>query len=741
MNDIEKNAAVDEKEPTSSEMHKAKGRRRRSVIRGQRNAIIVIAAVVLLLAIALPLVYKFVINVNVFTDYDGVKYKIKAVGGVYALYDMDGNKMEMTTDGYYATSGASTLLQIDEATGDYEVVAIVDTEDGEELGTSQRYLMFRHTSQDSTKTIEVHNQYGTFTFYRDSNDEFQIKGFENTPYSATMFSALAVSCGYTLTTMKISDPIKDENGEYSEYGLAKQTRKDADGNDYEYSPAWYRLTDINGSSYTVLIGDEIPSGSGYYVKYTNRDAVYIMNYSVEGSIISMYDTENTADDVQNILDLAIEEFVTPVICYPMTLTTYFDVQNFMVVSGEEMKKTETDPDYQVNPKVCFSFWDMDERFGTFYHTRAYVLQYPENYLMNSNSADAALQSFYSMSFVGVAKLGVDDQALIDFGLDNPENIIYFEFSDIEHTILVSKLTSRGTYYVTSALYDMIVEIPSESMLFLDYKLIDWVDPAYFDMNIAWATEVTVETEGNTYTFKLDNSKSDSMSNPTYSDTAKENTTITSDLMTMTGSDSKGNKIAAFSSYSITDKSGFTWTITKDKVTAVDKDGNKADISGAKYAVNEIGDTVVVVSGQIEGVDGSVVNSIGANKVVITDKNGMTTTYLRYGMSTFRKFYQSLLYASLEGDVHDGYYGLSDEDIANYLKNPDEGTQTKITIKTCYEGFPEYVFRYYAYSGRHSMITINGGSGEFYVLRSFTDKIMTDAARVINGESVEPTSKY
>ena len=40
-----------------------------------------------------------------------------------------------------------------------------------------------------------------------------------------------------------------------------------------------------------------------------------------------------------------------------------------------------------------------------------------------------------------------------------------------------------------------------------------------------------------------------------------------------------------------------------------------------------------------------------------------------------------------------------------------------------------------------MITVNGGSGEFYVLRSFTDKMIADAERVMTGEAVEPTSKY
>ena len=297
---------------------------------------------------------------------------------------------------------------------------------------------------------------------------------------------------------------------------------------------------------------------------------------------------------------------------------------------------------------------------------------------------------------------------------------------------------------------MIVEVEASQLLFLDYDLTDWVDPAYFDMNLAWATEMKVETKDVTYTFKLDNSKSDSMSNPTYSDEAKENTTISSSDMTMVAEDSKGNKFKAISTYSLTDKQGFTWTVTADKVTVKDKDGNNATkVEGLYKATNKLGNEVTVVAaksggkvvtGCIEGADGTQL-FVDANYVTIKTPDGKSETYLRYGMSVFRKFYQSLLYASLEGNAHDGTYGLSQEQIDKYTSAPDEDCQTKITVKTSYSGMPEYVFRYYAYSERRSLITVNGGSGEFYVLRSFTDKLVADAARVIAGEAVDPTSKY
>ncbi len=724
------------------------GLRRRSLIGAQKTALIISVVLALLLILGSVLVYVLYVSKNVYTDVDGEKYEIRPVGGQYVLTDRSGKVMDVTKDGYYVTAKASTLLEIDKDTGDYKVVALVDTEEGESLGTSMRLLMYNHTSQDNMQSIEISNNYGNYVFYRDSEDKFQIKGYEGVQYYPTVFSSFAVCCGYTLTTMKIEDPIKDADGKYTEYGLAPEKRVNEDGEEYDYKPIWYRLTDTSGNSYTVYVGDEVPDGSGYYVKYTQRDAVYIMAYSVDSNILSMYDPTHPIPSIQNVLDLPIESFVSPVVCYPMQMNDYFNVREFTIIDGDELDKADADENYVARPRVCFSFWDMDERFGTFYHSRAYQLIWPENYIANSNNTDAALQSLYQLAPKRTVKLGIDDDTLKEYGLDDPMCVIRYIFDggdssnklDLEQIILVSEMTPDGTYYLTSALYDIIVEVDASQMLFLDYQLIDWVDSSYFDMNIAWTKEITVETATDTYTFRFDNSQSDSMSNPTYSDKAKENTTISSDKMFMTGEDSKGRSFNGFASYSITDTSGFTWTITKDKVTAVDSSGNKATIKGAKMSRNSLGDDVVVLVGNIPGADGTKV-AVNSDTILVTDPSGKTTEYSRIAMSIFRKFYQSLLYASIEGDVHDGIFGLTDEQIKAYTDEPDKNCQVKITVKTTFSGFPEYVFRYYAYSERRSMLTVNGGSGEFCVLRSFTDKIIADAERVMAGEAVDPTSKY
>lgn len=65
-----------------------------------------------------------------------------------------------------------------------------------------------------------------------------------------------------------------------------------------------------------------------------------------------------------------------------------------------------------------------------------------------------------------------------------------------------------------------------------------------------------------------------------------------------------------------------------------------------------------------------------------------------------------------------------------------------------------VYRFYQYTERKSYLTIeslsspdmestdsNKGYGSFYVIRTFADKMIEDAKKVVNGEEVTAITKY
>ena len=728
----------------------AKLRRRRSVAKMQRNWIIALSVIVVLLIVAFCVV-DYIVGLVYFEDYDGTTYVIKQKNGIYVMCEKGGDTLELSVSAepsknlYIYVTALGTEVEVNHETGVSTVYSVVDTEEGEEVGTANRIQMFKQIKQADIDKLEIHNEHGSFTFYVDKDGDFQIKGYEGTPFSQVMFSSLAVSCGYSLSTRKIQDPIKDANGLYTEYGLAPETRVDDEGKEYQYEPCWYRITDLDGNSRTVYIGDPVPSHTGYYAKLTDRDAVYVLNFSVEGNILGMYDGK-TYDSIESVLHEPIESFVTPLVTYPMEMNNYFDVQTFTIWNGETFLRIPEDAteeeleNYDLDPIVSFTYWDLDERTGTFYANTPYVLSYPEGYVADDASIDNCLQAFYTLSPKRVVKLGVTEEVLKEYGLDEPEFVIYFTFQgEIEHLIFVSKETDEGTRYLTSGIYDFIVEVDRSQLGFLGYTKNEWVNDMYFSMNLAWATKVEIESNGVTYTFLLNNSLSDSVTNANCSAAAKDKGTITSDKMTIIATDSNGNKMEAVSQITVTDKSGFKWVIDHETVKAYNSAGERVNITGGYYSTNKRGEEVVVLRGYIDTVEGYQV-WVYADTIRIMDSEGnLIKEYLRYGMSNFRKLFSALLYASKQGSVHEGVNGLTEEEVAEILKTPDD-YDVRIRIETSYKD-TVYEYRYYHYSERQSMITVNGGDGEFRVLRTFTDKMVADAGRVISGEPINATDKY
>jgi hypothetical protein len=722
-----------------------RGRRRRSAMRTQKRAIIIIASFAVLLAIALGFVNYFVGRIVYTDEIDGAKYYVKEKEGEFILCDKDGNSLPITPDGYFSTE-SGTLVEVDKKTGSCKTISIVDTDDAQELyaSFSGRFQMFEYIVTDDIQELVICNNDGQFEFYRDKKNSIKIKGYEDFPLSIAMYECLASTCGYTLSRYKVKDPIKDKNGQYSEYGLIEEVRVDDEGNEYTHKPMWYRLTDVKGNVYTVHIGDPAPDGSGYYAKYENRDAVYIMGYELsenDAALVGYYEpTFETIPAEENLIACPVERYVTPSITVPLDMYSYSNVKNFSIFTSDALKDGVSNDSPEAMPIVSFSYWDAAERQGTLYANYAYKLNYPKGYKVSDSAVTNALSSIYNMKFLRVVDLKFTEQEEDKYGLANPEYLISFEYSGVEHYVFVSKLTEQGTYYIISSMYDMVLEVNRGELLFLEYSLVDWIAEKYFDYNIAWVTKMTLEAGGETYTFLLDNSESDSITNPTCSESVKSKYTISSSNLKVQAYDSKGNKMQSLTSYTITDKNGFTWTIDEDTIAVTDSSGKAVEIVNDGYVTkNAVGQDVVALHGQIEGKNGTMV-SVGANKVTIIEPSGASMTYLRYGMDIFRRFYTGILYGTLEGSVKEGDFAISDEKLAEILAAPDEGYSMKLTVETSYNGVT-VEYRFYPYSERRAMISIDGVSGEFYVLRGFVDKISADAARVIKGEAVDYKSKY
>ncbi len=490
-----------------------KAAKKKSLYRTQKNAAIALGIsfalliVVLIGVNALVDILSYTEEVRIVQD-DGTvetvttKYYVKKIDGVYHLCHLEGafpnytfTPLPQDKDGYFVTDRDS-LIKVDPETGACEVYAVVETEGTEVVGYSGRVLLFRQLTYDASSSlgkkeanridkIEVHNAHGSYTFIRTEGNTFEIDGYETTAYSLETFASLASSCGYTISMERLNDPERNPDGtiRLAEYGLVAETRTDGEGNEYDYVPAYFTVTAGNGESFTVLIGDAIVSDAGYYVQLKGRDTVYILS----------------ASGIKDILLEPLEVLLTPMLSYPSSMNTYFDVEHFTILSGidhdkigelimkeacdrlglsiEDLLDPEKFDEKQLSEtyakvseemydtllatyskKVCdFSYLDLDERENTMYSSMSYKTdsEYMQGYYPNFDNVNSALYSIYSLTSQKIIKLDPDADTLEQYGLLEPGYIVSYYFDDTDeegnafttyNRISISTKNSTGIYY-------------------------------------------------------------------------------------------------------------------------------------------------------------------------------------------------------------------------------------------------------------------------------------------------------
>lgn len=550
-----KDAAYDNK---SIRQKKKKGSLHRQTV-----AAIILAAVVVVLIAAL-VGANYIADIYTFKDSaDGSEYYIRKVDGNFVLTYKNGNVCQLSEDGKYYVTDAGTMVKVDKSEGTAEIYAIVETEGTETLGFSDRILLFKQLTYDASstndtsriiKSIEIHNEYGTYTLkkYSDTSSRFYIEGYQQLVMEDMTVAQLANACGYTLSTMRLENPKLTDDGkiDYAEYGLESEIRQrvviDDDGNEtveeYEYEPAWYIISTVNGDSYKVYVGDATVTGNTYYVRYGNRDKVYII--SGVGEVIKR-----------------LEDLVTPMIVYPMSSTTYFDVSDFEIITGidyesiksewvawvldnygEDVSDKEAEikffEKYKDNKeellklaekyneiydshsnKIChFSFWDLDERTDTMYSSMPYIshLEYSNGYYINSDTVSNMLYKLTSMQFNQLIKIAPNEEDLKEYGLYEPEYVISYVFNTvdsdneklaIDNYFSVSKQNKDGTYYAYSDDYDMLVCIDEQYLDFLGYSEVQWYDPKYVQLDISYVSDIFIESPSFSGHYIFENSAS------------------------------------------------------------------------------------------------------------------------------------------------------------------------------------------------------------------------------------------
>ena len=340
--------------------------------------------------------------------------------------------------------------------------------EGEVLGLNNRILLFPQAQMADILSIEVHNEHGTFTFYRGykgDNKNFYIKDMEGAPYNLDMFTSLAVNAGYPLSMKRLDDMNKD----LSVYGLAESD-----------SPAWFLLTRMDGKTHKVFIGDKIKTGGGYYCLYEGRDAVYILDATIESTLLA---------DVKTL--------ITPNLGYPISTDEFRNVEDFQIIkNGKHFVSIDTVP-----------FEEGGEEDGMV----KYSLEYPTGYTLNISTYTMLLQAFTNFSGGETVACGNDvidlDAAMLKekyrIDLENPYYFVHYKCSDIDTYITFSEPDENGDMYAYSSIYNLVAKTNINSATFIEWGLINFVQPTVFSQNINDVSKIEISGKIDNGEEKLD----------------------------------------------------------------------------------------------------------------------------------------------------------------------------------------------------------------------------------------------
>jgi hypothetical protein len=710
-----------------------------------------VAAVVLVGGLVLT---NYIVQIYRYEDADGTVYTIRKKGGSYGLYRKDGSPCDTNDEGYYLTS-FGTQLEVDAKSGEYEVYAVVDVEGTEVLGNARRVLAFKQLTYDKSSTtdysrvirsIEVHNQQGVLDLYRpdgvDTN-RFVIRGHEGTAISDELFAQLSSGCGYTISMQRLENPVRLADGsiKYAEYGLAKETRvkTDKDGKPvldengkevtYEYTPTWYTVRTLQPDartgvdSYTMTLGDATISGAGYYARYEGRDTVYILS------------STNLEVALQ-----PIESLVTGRIVYPMTLNTYFNVRDFVLRTDIHYDRILLHMAAElagILDEIDLNKVDLND-LSTLTDAQRAALR---EALDRIDKLDE--KQFTEMYDRGLELYSRKVTAFSYVDMEQRENSLYSSYPYRMATAYMAGYRpnadniSKMLQNLYSMSFDAVKVLGPTAEQLQEYGL---SEPA-FDISFVYTDADGVE-HGNHVTFSAKTAEGKYYA-------------FADDYDMIVEIDESMVPFLSWKDIDWYDRDYFQYNIAHIKEIRLD--GTAIRALDSKYRTSA-GDVVFRLDNTASDQSG------GTNSdKLVSYINGLSMAYemelirvtgtpeMMTGTDNFRRFVQSLLTASIEGEA-----GLTAEEMASLRTTDDSDCYLKITF-TLDDGQKDpqkanLVYRFYRISERRCYMTVEtlatpdapsspeNGQGMFCVLRSFCDKLAADVTRLYDRIQVYPDSK-
>ncbi|MBR5528504.1 MAG: DUF4340 domain-containing protein [Clostridia bacterium] len=287
-----------------------------------------------------------------------------------------------------------------------------------------------------------------------ATDELVLEGYEGNPYSTDFTSAISAACDLYIME-EIEAPLAD-----IEYGIKG-----------EESPYVINISTTNGTHTTLYVGDELVAGNGYYCRMQGDDKVYGIISTTSKLFKSNYDLLSKA------------------LAYPLESTKYHYTEKFTL--NKDLREF-----------VSVEFVPESERakgdaFG------AYKMTCPAGYTPADVNYDKVLKSLITPSADSIVTTEITPENLEKYGFTVPSYELYYTLDGVKRSIYFGNRTEDGLIYVLSADFGFIgLASVANRFPFLDWELVDFINPALFGMNIDYISRITVAGKGASNTYSL-----------------------------------------------------------------------------------------------------------------------------------------------------------------------------------------------------------------------------------------------
>ncbi len=415
--------------------------KKRKLSKSTKTMIAVIAAVVILVGGLLAVVFYMpacndeseegVVETTYPTDSDGKEYAVDSKGNRIendegVSRDNNGNivsdgVVNITTQGPFGVE----RIDIENESGTYTILSetpVVETTDAD--------------GNETTETQET---------------VYTLVGFEDAELQAGQADSIANQAS-NMSTTRIID-IKGEN--LSDYGLDDPRAK-------------VKTTFTDGTTVAILIGDDAPDSLGTYIKYEDKDEVYMTDVdSVNAFLFSALDllSKEITEAAQTEDDAEIVSLTLSGSHYPEEIT--------MVPNDDE---------------TCAAYYKMTS---------------PKEQFVNVTEGNNVKGGIRGLSATAVASYHPSDDQLDELGLLHPYARVVAQYADVTYRLSASKPDESGNVYIYNEDKQIAYQIADTSVA--------WVSSSYESLKYEYVLKpaedtlsaIEVTANGETYRFELE----------------------------------------------------------------------------------------------------------------------------------------------------------------------------------------------------------------------------------------------